>query len=102
MRGARGMMDDDLPTRRLPWHRSRRGRPRVARLVVANEQRFASWIDNRIVFERRQSVFPTVLGPGVRRTRRRDYGAEAGIRDDVRPRQRGLLIALYHNRVGPP
>ena len=72
-------------------HRARRRRPRLAGLVVADEDRLAGRIADRIVRERRQPVLAAVAGPGVRRARRRDDRAEPRVGDDVHPGHRRFL-----------
>ncbi len=101
-RDSRGVMDDELSARRLPRHRPRRRRPRIARVVVADEEGLGGRIDDGIVGERGQPVFPAVLRPRVRGARLCDDGAKPRVGDDVRPRHRGFLIALQDDRVAAP
>ena len=66
-------------------------RPRLAALLVAQEDRLRRRVGDRVVGERRQAVLAAVLRPGEDGAGRRDDRAEARVRDHVRPRQRRLV-----------
>ena len=66
--------------------RLRRCAPKIAGHLVANVDRFAGWISDRVIRPWRQLVLTTVLRPGVAAPFRRHLKAEARIGDHVDPR----------------
>jgi hypothetical protein len=96
---ARGVPDHVATSVRIATHRTRRGRPRVAGVVVADVHRLRGGIGHGIVRERREAVLAAVRRPGEGRARSGDDGSEIRVGDDVGPRHRGLPVAVEDDRV---
>ena len=86
---------------RLAFRRRRqRGRrPELAGLLVAQVDRLAAGVGDRIVVPRRQPQLVRVLAPGVAAAGLRDDAAEARIGDDVGPGRRRPLARRRRDDV---
>ena len=82
--------------------RQRRGRPEAAGLLVADVDRLAAGVGDRIVVPRREAELVAVLRPGVGAAALGDDRAELRIGDHVDPRRgRGLAGAEEHDVLAP-
>ena len=76
-----------------------RRRPDLARLVVAQVERLAGRVRDRIVRPRGDPIRLAVALPGEARPALRDQEPEARIRDDVDPRRRRRLAGMQVDHV---
>ena len=89
----------DVVTRIGATHGLCAGAPDVAAVLVAQVQRLARGIDDRIVGPGRQQVLAAVLRPGEGTAGFGHEGAEAGVRDDVAPGQWRATLAVQLDHV---
>ena len=80
-------------------HRQRRGAPVLARLLVADVERLARAIRDRIVVPRGDAVLVAVESPRTSDARLRHRAAEIWIRQHVDPRRGRGLVARQHDHV---
>jgi hypothetical protein len=75
--------------------------PEIAGYLVANVERFAARVSDRIVRPRRELVLAAVSSPGVAAPLRRHLKPEVGIGDHVDPRRRRGMICIEDDHVFP-
>src|SRR5678815_5301065 len=77
-------------------------RPEFSSLFVADVERLAASIADRIIMPGRQAKLVAILTPGVSATAFRNQRAEAGIADDVHPWSRRCLAGTQRDHIFAP
>ncbi len=79
-----------------------RGAPDQPGFLIAQVERFARQVSDRVVAPGGQAVFAAVLCPGAAGTSFGDHEAELRVGDDVDPWMRRMLTRLEMDDVFPP